>query len=677
LLLGVISAQAVPTVTNTLDAGAGSLRQAILAATAGSTIDFAIPTSDPGYDPTTNRFTIALASSLPVIAITVTIDNFPTTARGVTVRGNNTFRIFTLANSAVVTINNLTISHGTSNGALDFAKGGGIFMGNSAVLTLNNCIVSNNTATNGGGGIWMNDSAVLHVFDSTISNNTTTGGDGGGIRIFNSGTLNITRSTVSGNQATATAPAGGGGGIYNGVAGTVNATNITVSGNTAGNQGGGINTSATLNVSSSTIAGNTAAIGGGGIFNGPTFTATLGNSLVALNTVAPGPDLRGTFTANYCLIGNADGSTISGANNQLGTTAVPINPLLGPLQNNGGPTFTRALLAGSPAIDTGFTALATDQRGFMRPYDFPLIPNAPGGNGSDIGAFERQANDVGPKSRADFDGDGRTDLSVFRPSEGNWYLNRSTAGFSVITFGISTDTLVPGDYDNDGKADTAVFRPDANSANPDYYVLNSNGFVYRGVSWGVPGDIPVNGDYDGDSKTDFAVFRPSTGIWYILNSSNGSNTIEPFGLTGDVPLAIDNNADGKTNLAVFRPSNNTWYIARPTGTPATNFDAVRFGLAGDLPVPADYDNDNKEDVAMFRPSNGTWYILRSTNGVTQITAFGISTDIPVPGDYDGDGADDIAVYRGGTWYVNRSTSGLLIQAFGLGSDRAIPKAYIP
>ena len=380
LLMGVISSQAAPTVTNTADAGFGSLRQAILAATAGSTINFAIPTSDPGYDIATNRFTITLASSLPVISITVNIDNFPTTNPGVTVKGNNTFRILTLADSAVVIINNLTISNGSSNGVLDLAKGGGIFMGNSAVLTLNNCIVTANTATGGGGGIWMNPSGVLHVFDSTISNNTTTGGDGGGIRISNSGTLNITRSTVSGNQATATAPAGGGGGIYNGVAGTVNAENITVSGNTAGNQGGGINNNATVSVSSSTISGNTAAVGGGGIFNGPTFTATLANSLVALNMGGLSPDLLGTFTANSCLIGNADGSTISGANNQLGTTAIPINPLLGPLQNNGGPTFTRALLAGSPAIDRGATALATDQRGISRPQ--PL------GGQPDIGAFE-------------------------------------------------------------------------------------------------------------------------------------------------------------------------------------------------------------------------------------------------------------------------------------------------
>ena len=281
------------------------------------------------------------------------------------------------------------------------------------------------------------------------------------------------------------------------------------------------------------------------------------------------------------------------------------------------------------------------------------------------------------KSRADFDGDGRTDLSVFRPSEGNWYLNRSTAGFSVINFGLSSDTLVPGDYDGDGKADTAIFRPAANSANPDFWVVNSNGFTLSGVSWGTTGDIPVSGDYNGDSRTDFAVFRPSTGVWYILNSTSGTNTIEPFGLTGDVPLAFDLENDGKTNLAVFRPSSNTWYIARNTGVPATNFEALPFGSAGDSLVPADYDGDNKDDPAVFRPSTGQWFIRRSSNGVTTITLWGATGDVPVPGDYDGDGTDDLAIYRNGQWWLLRSTLGVSVQNFGVATDRAIPKQYIP
>ena len=285
--------------------------------------------------------------------------------------------------------------------------------------------------------------------------------------------------------------------------------------------------------------------------------------------------------------------------------------------------------------------------------------------------------DNAPNSVADFDGDGKTDLSVFRPSEGNWYLNRSTDGFTVLNWGISTDTLVPGDYDNDGKTDVAVFRPSNTPGVTDFYILNSNGMTFSGAEWGVVGDIPVGGDFDGDGKSDIAVFRPSNGTWYILNSSNGSNTIEPFGLNGDIPVSMNTDTDSKTNLAVYRPSDGKWYVARNTGTPATSFDAFPFGNAGDKLVPADYDNDNKTDIAVYRPSTGQWVIRKSSDGTTTFSTFGISTDVPVPGDYDGDGQDDIAVYRGGTWYINRSTSGMLTQAFGVAADTAIPKAYIP
>lgn len=281
------------------------------------------------------------------------------------------------------------------------------------------------------------------------------------------------------------------------------------------------------------------------------------------------------------------------------------------------------------------------------------------------------------RSRADFDGDGMTDLSVFRPSEGNWYLNRSTAGFGVIKWGISTDTLVPGDYDGDGKADTAIFRPDSNTNNPDYFILNSNGFTITGASWGVPGDIPLLGDYDGDGKADLAVYRPSTQVFYIRNSNGSPFTVAAFGVAGDIPVVIDFNGDGKANIAVYRPSTFTWFIARPTGVPAQNFDAIPFGAAGDILTQADYDNDNKEDVAVFRPSNGVWYVRSSGTGVVTTTQWGVSGDIPVPGDYDGDGADDYAIYRNGQWWLRRSTAGVSVQTFGVGSDIAIPNKYLP
>ena len=280
------------------------------------------------------------------------------------------------------------------------------------------------------------------------------------------------------------------------------------------------------------------------------------------------------------------------------------------------------------------------------------------------------------KSRADFDGDGKTDVSVFRPSEGNWYLNQSTAGFGVLNWGVSSDVLIPGDYDGDGKADAAIFRATADPSQPDFYMLKSNGFTVTGVSWGIAGDKPLNGDYDGDSRTDVAIYRPSTNTFYILNSSNGANTVANFGAAGDVPFVMDNDGDGKANLAVYRPGTSTWYVARPTGVPSQNFDAVQFGSSTDKIVPADYDGDNKDDVAVFRPSNGTWYILKTTGG-SQITPWGANGDVPAPGDYDGDGKDDLAVYRNGVWYLNRSTAGVAIFSFGISTDQPIPAKYVP
>jgi hypothetical protein len=272
------------------------------------------------------------------------------------------------------------------------------------------------------------------------------------------------------------------------------------------------------------------------------------------------------------------------------------------------------------------------------------------------------------KSRADFDGDGKTDLSVFRPSEGNWYLQQSTAGFGVINWGLATDLLVPGDYDGDGKADVAIFRP----ATGQWYILRSSDNGYAAPFFGSNGDIPQAGDYDGDGKTDLAVFRPSTNVWYVLNSGGGT-TIVAFGSSGDVPVRGDYDGDGKTDMAVFRPSTGEWWIARSTGGTIYTI----FGTSGDKPVPADYDGDNKDDAAIYRPSTGQWWTLRSSNGIASVVTFGISTDIPVPGDYDGDGKDDQAVYRNGTWWLNRSTAGVASTSFGLSTDTAIPTRYIP
>ena len=276
------------------------------------------------------------------------------------------------------------------------------------------------------------------------------------------------------------------------------------------------------------------------------------------------------------------------------------------------------------------------------------------------------------KARADFDGDGRTDFSVFRPDSGVWYLQRSQTGFGAVSWGIAGDTLVPGDYDGDGKTDFAVARNNAANTGKTFYIMNSGTSTVTTVQFGLPSDIPVVRDYDSDGKADVAVFRPSTGYWYIMNSGsvNSVNSVQ-FGQSGDVPVPADYDGDNRADVAVFR--GGIWYINKTTGGVQT----TNFGLSSDLPVPADYDGDGRVNIAVYRPSNGTWYTSLNAADNYGAVQFGNSTDIPVPGDYDGDGKSDVAVYRGGTWYVNKSTGGLQTAQFGVSSDLPIPKQYIP
>ncbi|MEZ5307474.1 MAG: DUF1906 domain-containing protein, partial [Pyrinomonadaceae bacterium] len=276
-----------------------------------------------------------------------------------------------------------------------------------------------------------------------------------------------------------------------------------------------------------------------------------------------------------------------------------------------------------------------------------------------------------PKNKtADFDGDGKTDVSVWRPDTSVWYIiNSSNSTFHIQSFGLPTDILTPGDYDGDGKTDLAVWRPSEGI----WHQYSRS--IHTSFQFGSSGDIPVPADYDGDGRTDFAVYRPSTGVWYIKNSldSRGTSyTILSFGLNGDKPVPGDYDGDGKADLAVWRPSDGNWYLLQST----QGFSAVHFGLDGDKPAQGDYDGDGKTDFGIFR--NGVWYLLKSQEGLG-VAQFGLAGDMPTTGDFDGDNKSDIAVFRpsNGTWYMLQSQSGFTAVQFGRDGDKPVPNAYLP
>jgi CSLREA domain-containing protein len=345
-----------------------TLREAVKYAPAGSTISFSV------------TGIITLTSGEIIIAKSLTITG-PASTPGITVTGNNARRIFGIS-SGTVELSGLTLSNGYENGLTGNAglgDGGAIYVAAAAVVTVANCTFSSNRAVSEGGAI-RND-GVLTVTSSTLSGNSGSTNSGS---IHNRGTLTITSSTISGNSSLGSSGTNGGGGLSNFDGGTLTITNSTISGNTSSRVGGGINNAAgTVTVTNSTVTGNRASVSGGGIYAEQS-TLNLSNSIVAGNSASSlsrsGPDIAGkVVSGDYNLVQNTH-ATLTGTHNITGQPAS-----LAPLAENGGPTKTHALLAGSFAINTGDPAFNTgttpnDQRG----SNYPRQKS----NAIDIGAFE-------------------------------------------------------------------------------------------------------------------------------------------------------------------------------------------------------------------------------------------------------------------------------------------------
>jgi uncharacterized delta-60 repeat protein len=333
------------------------------------------------------------------------------------------------------------------------------------------------------------------------------------------------------------------------------------------------------------------------------------------------------------------------------------------------------------SLDTSFNnnGLKTFQIGTLNSYAYSVNLQRDGkivgtGSNSDGFAVFRLVGETTarpPNAPFDYDGDGKSDISVWRPSDGTWNIIQSgNASVRAQGWGLNGDKLAPADFDGDGKTDLAVFR----ESDSNWYVFNSSTNTASVAGWGLAGDLPVPADYGGDGKADLAVYRPSEGKWY-RRDSDGKLHIYEWGLPGDKPAPADFNGDGVADMTVFRPSEGKWYTINSGNAAISEFT---WGLNGDLPIPGDYSGDGKSDFAVFRPSNQTWYRIHSDTFQIHIITWGLPGDFPTPGDYDGDGRQDLAVFRpsNSTWFINSSTGGIYSQPFGLSGDVPVENAFV-
>ena len=292
-----------------------------------------------------------------------------------------------------------------------------------------------------------------------------------------------------------------------------------------------------------------------------------------------------------------------------------------------------------------------------------------------IGLADPAMAETGPLPSPDRNGDGRTDFNVVRPvssTVNRWFWQFSSGGTRVEDWGRLGDIEVPADYDGDRRTDLAVWRVDPVSGAGSFIVQSSRTGGVTVFPWGQAGDDPtVVGDYNGDGRADFAVYRQGEPSTWLVALSSGGQLIANWGETGDFPAPADYDGDGRMDMTIQRGSENGWAYFWINGTRA-GVRVIPWGGLADFVVPGDYDGDGRDDLAIVRNQGGVWvwYVLRSSGAGPLVVSWGnVITDYLVMGDYTGDGRTDIAIWRAGSpagqfWVRNSSTGALIFVPWG-------------
>ncbi|MEP7288177.1 MAG: choice-of-anchor Q domain-containing protein [Chloroflexota bacterium] len=620
-----------------------SLREAVLTAPDGAVINFAAGLTG-----------IIILGDQITINQNITINGPGATI--LTISGNNSSRIFYINTHIFVHINGLTFINGVSK---NYPSLGGAIYDTGYDLTITDCIFHDDKASDVGGAI-ASDGGFLSIIESVFYNNSSNnyGGaiyshantgiiknntfynnssnrSGGAIAIISlsgySIPFPISNNTFNDNKAV------GGGAIYAFTDFTGGAWPLAVNDTIVGNQGG-------------------------------VFGVTLQNSIIAYNT------------GWNCDTVRDGGHNLQYPGNGCGAAIPILDPKVSPLQDNGGSTQTMALQPGSPAIDTGDSAICAaapvnnlDQRGVARPID--------GGSGlgsiCDIGAYEAPA---GTSLNPTF-----TPTSTITPSQTPTIAATSTSTLTPSRTPTRTPTktrtpigtVTPPASANDT---IGVFRPSSAT----FYLRNTNttGPADITTTLGLSSDLPIVGDWNGDGIDTVGVYRSSTGQFFLRDSNvPGAPIVYTFtlGAPGDLPMAGDWNGSGKGGVGVFRPTNGLIYLKNNLTTGFADYQMV-LGIPGDRPVAGDWDGNGIDSPGVFRPSNTTFYLTNQVCNCSPIANFqatlGISGDSPFAGDWDGDGASGIGVFRptnGLIYLKNVPITGFadLSFTFGIANDKPL------